>query len=63
MALMEKPLPEDATDSDIAVPLVEDGNVEEENLSYSGAVSFIQGQYKRSKDSRLADEERLINVK
>ena len=41
MALMEKPLPEDVTDTDIAVPLTEDGDVEEENLNYSGAVAFV----------------------
>ena len=60
MALMEKPLPDDVTDSDIAVPLTEDGDVEEENLSYSGAVSFIKSQYRRSKDARLSDEERWL---
>ena len=59
---MDKPLPDDITDSDIAVPLAEDGDVEEENLSYSGAVSFIKGQYRRSKDARLADEERWLDA-
>ena len=62
MALMDKPLPDDITDSDIAIPLAEDGDVEEENLSYSGAVSFIKGQYRRSKDARLADEERWLDA-
>ena len=62
MALMEKPLPDDVTDSDIAVPLAEDGDVEEENQSYSGAVSFIKSQYRRSKDARLADEERWLDA-
>ena len=59
---MDKPLPDDITDSDIAIPLAEDGDVEEENLSYSGAVSFIKGQYRRSKDARLADEERWLDA-
>jgi hypothetical protein len=62
MALMEKPLPDDVTDSDIAIPLKEDGDVEEENLSYSGAVAFIRGQYRRSKDARLSDEERWLDA-
>ena len=62
MALMEKPLPEDVTDSDIAIPLTEDGDVEEENQSYSGAVSFIKSQYRRSKDARLSDEERWLDA-
>ena len=62
MALMEKPLPDDITDTSISVPLVEDGDVEEENLNFSGAVSFIKGQYKRSKDARLSDEERWLDA-
>ena len=62
MALMNKPLPDDVTDSDLAVPLTEDGDVEAENLSYSGAVSFIKGQFRRSKDARLADEERWLDA-
>ena len=62
MALMEKPLPDDVTDSDIAIPLAEDGDVGEENLSYSGAVAFIRGQYRRSKDARLSDEERWLDA-
>jgi len=61
MALMDKPLPEDATDSDLSVPLQEDGDVEEENSTYSGAVSFIESQYKRSKDARMTDEERWLD--
>ena len=61
MALMDKPLPEDATDSDLSVPLQEDGDVEQENSSYSGAVSFIESQYQRSKDARLTDEERWLD--
>ena len=57
---MEKPLPEDATDSDIVVPLDESNDVELENLEYSGAVSFVTSQYRRSKDARLTDEERWL---
>ena len=62
MALMNKPLPDDVTDTDVAVPLAEDGDVEAENLSYSGAVAFIKGQYRRSKDARVVDEERWLDA-
>jgi len=61
MALMDKPLPEDATDTDIVVPLEEGSNVEEENSSYSGTVAFVESQYSRSKDARLTDEERWLD--
>ena len=61
MALMDKPLPDDVTDTSISVPLNEDGDVEAENLEFAGAVSFIQSQYNRSKDARLADEERWLD--
>lgn len=61
MALMDKPLPEDVTDTDIAVPLAEDGDVVEENINYSGAVAFVNSQYTRSKDARYADEERWLD--
>jgi len=58
---MDKPLPEDATDTDIVVPLEEGSNVEEENSSYSGTVAFVESQYSRSKDARLTDEERWLD--
>jgi len=61
MALMEKPLPEDVTDTDIAVPLEEDGDVEQENINFSGAVAFVDSQYTRAKDARYADEERWLD--
>ncbi|MDA8968102.1 hypothetical protein N9F49_00565 [bacterium] len=61
MALMEKPLPEDVTDTDIAVPLDEDGDVEQENINFSGAVAFVDSQYTRAKDARYSDEERWLN--
>ena len=60
MALMEKPLSDDITDFNNVVPLTEDGDVVEENLNYTGAVSFIKTQFRRSKDARLADEERWL---
>tara|TARA_A100001388_G_scaffold230025_1_gene181993 strand:+ start:32539 stop:34680 length:2142 start_codon:yes stop_codon:yes gene_type:complete len=61
MALMDKPIPEDATDTTKAVPLEEDGNVEEENINYSGAVAFVKNQYTRSKNARYSDEERWLD--
>jgi len=61
MALMDKPILEDATDTDIVVPLMEDGDVELENQEYSGAVGFIESQYRRSKDARMTDEERWLD--
>jgi|TARA_R110002074_G_scaffold199189_1_gene366916 hypothetical protein len=61
MAIMDKPLPEDVTDSDLVIPLTEDGDVEEENLEFSGAVAFVQGQYSRSKDARRGDETRWMD--
>ena len=61
MALMDKPILEDATDTDIVVPLMEDGDVELENQEYSGAVGFIESQYRRSKDARMTDEQRWLD--
>ena len=61
MALMDKPIPEDVTDTTLAVPLEEDGDVEQENIDFSGAVSFVESQYRRSKDARLADEDRWLD--
>jgi hypothetical protein len=61
MALMDKPFPEDASDSDLAVPLDETDDVELENQEYAGAVSFVTSQYRRSKDHRLSDEERWLD--
>ena len=63
MALMDKPTgpsPEDTTESQDVVALEEANDVEQENLEYSGVASFIEGQYRRSKDQRLADEERWL---
>ena len=62
MALMDKPLPEDVTDTDIIVPLEEDGDVVEENINFSGAVAFVNSQYNRSKDARYSDEERWLDA-
>jgi len=64
MALMDKPTnlnPEDATDTDTVVALDEDGNVEEENIEYSGVVAFVNSQFSRAKDNRLTDETRWLD--
>lgn len=63
MALMDKPTgpaPEDQTESSDVVALEEDGDVEQENLEFSGVASFIETQYRRSKDQRMSDEERWL---
>ena len=63
MALMDKPdnIPtEDATEPTNVVALEEEGDVEQENQEYSGVVGFIEGQYRRSKDQRITDEERWL---
>lgn len=63
MALMDKPenIPtEDATEPTNVVALEEEGDVEQENQEYSGVVGFIEGQYRRSKDHRMSDEERWL---
>jgi len=60
---MDKPtgsLTEDQTEAEQVVALVEDGDVAQENLDFSGAASFIQGQFRKSKDHRLSDEERWL---
>jgi len=65
MALMDKPQdsnPEDATETDRVVYLEEDGDVEEENIQYSGVISFIDGQFRRSKDQRRTDEDRWLTA-
>ena len=61
---MDKPTnlnPEDATDTDTVVALDEDGNVEEENIEYSGVVAFVNSQFSRAKDNRLTDETRWLD--
>jgi len=60
---MDKPSgldPQEATEADNVVVLEEDGDVEQDNLEYSGLSSFIETQFRRSKDNRLHDEERWL---
>ena len=63
MALMDKPTSsssEEMTESSKVIALEESGDVEEENTAYSGLANFVEGQYRRSKDTRISDEERWI---
>lgn len=63
MALMDKPTntsTDDTSEMDVAVTLEEGDDVSEENLKYSGVVSYVEGQYQRSKTARLADETRWL---
>ena len=51
---------EQATETDAVLALEEDGDVEAENNDLSGVAGFIEGQFQRSKDRRLYDEERWL---
>ena len=62
MALMDKPLPEDAVDTDLAMSLEEDNNPEEQNIELSNTVAYIKTQYERAKDARLSDEDRWLDA-
>ena len=62
MALMDKPLPEDAIDTDLAMSVEEDGNPEEQNIELSNTVAYIKSQYERAKDARLSDEDRWLDA-
>jgi len=63
MALMSRPedvLPDTPTESTNIVALEEDGSVEQENLEFSGLVSFVRERYERSKTRRQPDEDRWL---
>ena len=60
---MQKPTgldPEDTTEALATVALEEDGDAEEENLQYSGVAAFVEEQFRKSKDDRQTEEERLL---
>ena len=59
---MDKPIIEDATDSDLSMALVEEGNVEQENVELSNTVAYVKSQYERSKTARRVDEERWLSA-
>jgi hypothetical protein len=63
MALMQKPTdvdPENMTETATVTALEEDGDVEQENTEYSGIAAYVEGQFRRSKDDRMVDEERWL---
>jgi len=63
MALMDRPedLSTDAKADDTnVVALEEDGDVQQENIEFSGLVAYINSQYQRSKTRREMDEERWL---
>ena len=65
MALMQKPSdldPEDTTEAQAMVALAEDGDVEEENLQYSGVAGFVEDQFRKAKDDRQTEEERWLTA-
>ena len=60
MPLMQTPeaqSPEDTTEPDMVVSLEESGDVEQENVEYSGVAAFIEGQFRRAKDDSVNNEE------
>ena len=57
MALMDKPLPEDVTDTDIIVPLEEDGDVVERKEREERAQRASKG-IKMSVERRRGDQRR-----
>jgi len=59
---MDKPLPEDAIDTSLAMSVEEDGNAEEQNIELSNTVAYIKSQYERAKDARLSDEDRWLDA-
>ena len=44
----------------MVVSLEESGNVEQGNIEYSGVAAFVEGQFRRSKDDRMNDEEQWM---
>jgi hypothetical protein len=65
MALMSLPedlAPDTPTDENKIIALEEDGDVEQENLEFSGLVSHVQEHYQRSKTRRESDEDRWLTA-
>ena len=67
MALVKKPTDDEnlsfdaKKDNDSVIALDESGDIENQNLSYSGLVDFIESKFNKSKDSRYSDENRWLN--
>ena len=65
MAIMQKPEdlnPADTTETDVVVPLEEDGDFEAENLEYSGVAAYVESQFRPSKSQRLIEEKRWLTI-
>ena len=59
MAIMDRP--EDMNPGeDNVLQLEENGNIEEQNLEYSGLVAWVNGRFEASKTWRMTDEERWL---
>ena len=60
MPLMQKPKaqsPEDTTEPDMVVSLEESGDVEQENVEYSGVAAFIAYQFRHVKDDSMNNQQ------
>ena len=56
---MQKPTgatPEDNTKPDMVVLLEESGNIEQENVEYSGVAAFIAYQFRHVKDDSMNNQ-------
>jgi len=61
MAIMDRP--EDMNPAeDNVLQLEENGNIEEQNLEYSGLVAWVNGRFEASKTWRQPDEERWLKA-
>jgi hypothetical protein len=52
---------EDVTEDSAGISLEEDGNVEQENIEYSGLAAFVQSAYSKAQTQRLTDETRWLD--
>ena len=51
------PSPQDTTEPDMVLSHEKSGNIEQENVEYSGVAAFIEGQFRRAKDDSVNNEE------
>ena len=59
MALMQKPTgpsTEDTTETDMVISLEESGDVDQENVEYSGVAAFIAYQFRHVKDDSMNNQ-------
>lgn len=60
MAIVDRPDDNSFDNTDVTVALAEDGDVEQQNLDFSGLVDTIQSRYERSRTKREFDESRWV---